>query len=163
MSLNRLFLTLGGAGKLPAPLGLLLTALPLGIFLLLALGAESLFTLAFALFIVGVFEVNRYEQSTGNHDAPEILLDDAVGLWIALLIGAHAPSLTPNFPYALPAAFLLSLAAFVLFERWRPSTIGWIGRNLKGGLGVMLDDLLAGFAAGALTLLIFKGIAIFWK
>ncbi|WP_456394231.1 phosphatidylglycerophosphatase A family protein [Nitratifractor sp.] len=161
MSLNRLFLTLGGAGKLPAPFGLLLVALPLGLLLLLGLGAESLFSLAFALFIVGIFEVNRYEQSTGVHDAPEILLDDAVGLWIALVIGAHAPGLVPDLPYALPAAFLLSLAAFVLFERWRPSTIGWIGRNLKGGLGVMLDDVLAGFAAGMLTLLIFKGIEIF--
>ncbi|RUM73584.1 MAG: phosphatidylglycerophosphatase A, partial [Sulfurovum sp.] len=47
---------------------------------------------------------------------------------------------------------------FRLFDIWKPSTIGWIDRELKGGFGVMLDDVLAGIAGGFLSTLILMGI-----
>jgi phosphatidylglycerophosphatase A len=43
---------------------------------------------------------------------------------------------------------ILAFAFFRLFDIWKPSIIGKIDRDVKGGLGVMGDDVLAGIAAG---------------
>jgi phosphatidylglycerophosphatase A len=158
---QKIFLEFFGTGRLPAPeLSATLAALLAGIPLLWYLGAETLFTLAFATFLVGIFEINKYENRGGPHDDPRIVIDEATGLWLTLSVTVHGLPLVPDLPFALPLAFGLSLASYLLFDLWKPSTIGWIQRNVKGGLGVMLDDVLAGFAAGMLNLLIFKGIAL---
>jgi phosphatidylglycerophosphatase A len=159
--MQKIFLEFFGAGRLPAPaLSASLLALLLGAPLLWYLVAEALFTLAFAAFLVGIFEINKFENRGGIHDDPRIVIDEAAGLWVALSVTVHGLPLVPDLPYALPAAFGLSLGSYLLFDLWKPSTIGWIQRSVKGGLGVMLDDILAGFAAGMLNLLIFKGIAL---
>jgi phosphatidylglycerophosphatase A len=159
--MQKLFLEFFGAGRLPSPaLGASLFALLPGILLLWFLGAEALFTLAFSTFLIGIFEINKFENRGGTHDDPHIVIDEVTGLWVALSVSVHGLALVPNLPYALPLAFGLSLASYLLFDLWKPSTIGWIQRHVKGGLGVMLDDVLAGFAAGMLNLLIFKGIAL---
>jgi len=158
MSLQTLFLTVGGAGKLPAPaVSTVLITLPAGALLLLSLGPETLFTLTFALFLIGIFEINKYEQRTGTHNDPRIVIDETVGLWTALVVTAHGVAYLSALPFALPLILLLTLLSFLMFDLWKPSTIGWIERNLKGGLGVMLDDVLAGFAAGLMNLLLLKG------
>ncbi|WP_292663734.1 phosphatidylglycerophosphatase A [Nitratifractor sp.] len=159
MKLSELFLNFFGAGKLPRPrIATILLAWGIGIALLLFLGPKSLFTLAFAFFLIGLFESNKLSDDPEKTE--KITLDAAVGVWVALSVTAYAPALTPTLPYAVPLALLGALGAFLLFDRWAPSTIGWIRRNLRGGLQVMLDDILAGFAAGLLVLLAFKGIAI---
>ena len=43
-------------------------------------------------------------------------------------------------------AFLL----FRLFDIWKPWPISWIDQNIQGGLGILLDDLIAGFFAGGI-------------
>jgi len=159
MSLQKIFLSVGGAGRLPYPgFSSTLITLPLGVALLLSVGAEALFSLTFALFLVGIFEINKYETRSGTHDDPSIVIDETVGLWLTLVLTVHGLVFVPNLPYALPLAIFLSWGSFLLFDNWKPSTIGWIERNVKGGLGVMLDDVLAGFAAGLFNLLIFKGL-----
>jgi len=161
MSLQKIFLSVGGAGRLPYPgFSSTLITLPLGVVLLFLVGAEALFTLTFALFLIGIFEINKFETRTGTHDDPSIVLDETVGLWLTLVITVHGLAFLSDRPYALPLAIFLSWGSFLLFDNWKPSTIGWIERNVKGGLGVMLDDVLAGFAAGMLNLLIFKGLTL---
>ncbi len=59
-----------------------------------------------------------------------------------------------GFNYAYELSLILSFLTFRLFDIWKPSTIGFIDRRVKGGLGVMGDDILAGFASGALTSII---------
>ncbi|HFC03529.1 MAG TPA: phosphatidylglycerophosphatase A [Nitratifractor salsuginis] len=158
MKLSELFLTFFGAGRLPAPrISTTVIAWALGLGWIYLLGAESLFTLAFALFIIGIFEVTKAENRGMEHNAPSIVIDEAVGVWVALCVGTTALAWLPDSPMNF---WLLSggtLGAYLLFILWSPSTIGWICRNLRGGLGVMLDDILAGFAAGLLVLLAAKG------
>ena len=62
------------------------------------------------------------------------------GLWLALL-----------FVPVTWWAGLLAFALFRLFDIAKPSLIGWLDRNTKGGLGVMADDLAAGLAAGLIV------------
>ena len=159
MTLQKLFLTFFGAGLSPVAPGTVgtLAALPVGLIVLHYLGMDTLFMLTLAITIVGIFEINKYEQQTGTHDKQEIVIDEAVGMWLSLMI-AYGTAATLTFPYAKILAIVLSFAAFRLFDIWKPSTIGWIDRELKGGLGVMLDDVLAGIAGGVLSALILLGI-----
>jgi phosphatidylglycerophosphatase A len=159
MTIQRAFLTFFGAGlspKAPGTVGTLV-ALPFGVALLYYLGMESLFMATLAITIIGIFEINKYEKATGDHDQSEIVIDEAAGIWITMMV-AYPTAMGLEFSYALPLAIALSFATFRLFDIWKPSTIGWIDRNAKGGLGVMGDDILAGFAAGFLTIVLLKAI-----
>jgi len=159
MTVQKLFLTLGGAGlspKAPGTVGTL-ASLPIGLAILYYLGMEALFMATLAITIIGIFEINKYEKATGMHDQQHIVIDEAAGMWLALMI-AHSSALTMTYPYVEILAILFSFAAFRLFDIWKPSTIGWIDRELKGGLGVMLDDVLAGVAGGLLSVLVLMGV-----
>jgi phosphatidylglycerophosphatase A len=65
---------------------------------------------------------------------------------------------TLSYPYLYEIAIVSSFATFRLFDIWKPSTIGTIDQKVKGGLGVMGDDILAGVAAGLLTILLLLGL-----
>jgi len=159
MTIQKLFLTFAGAGlspKAPGTVGTL-ASLPVGLFVLYALGLETLFMLTLAITIIGIFEVNKYEKTTGIHDQQHIVIDEAVGMWLSLMI-AYSTAITLEYAYAEYYAIFFSFAAFRLFDIWKPSTIGWIDRELKGGLGVMLDDVLAGIAGGLLSVVLLMSI-----
>ena len=159
MTLQKLFLTFFGTGLSPKAPGTVgsLAALLIGIVILHYLGMQTLFMLTTAITVVGIFEVSKYENNTGTHDQQQIVIDEVVGMWLSLMI-AYATAQSVHYPYAEILAIILSFAAFRLFDIWKPSTIGWIDRELKGGLGVMLDDVLAGIAGGMLSALVLMGI-----
>jgi len=159
MTIQRAFLTFFGAGLAPKAPGTVgtLAALPFGVALLYYMGMESLFMVTLAITIIGIFEINKYEKVTGEHDQSEIVIDEAAGIWITMLV-AYPTAMGAKFDYHIAVALLLSFATFRLFDIWKPSTIGWIDRNTKGGLGVMGDDILAGFAGGFLTIVLLKAI-----
>jgi phosphatidylglycerophosphatase A len=158
MKFSESFLSLFGVGKLPYPrISATVITWLAGLGIAYALGTQSLFTLAFALFVVGIFEITKAENRTGEHDPAWIVVDEAVGVWVALSISLSALRWLPADPLNLWLLSLGALGAYLLMTLWGPSTIGWIRRNLKAGLGVMLDDVLAGFAAGLLVLLAAKG------
>ncbi len=160
MTIQKLFLTFFGAGlspKAPGTVGTL-ASLPVGLLVLYCLGMEALFMLTFSITIVGIFEINKYEKATGIHDHQQIVIDEAAGMWISLMI-AYSTAITMTYPYAEIIAILLAFVTFRLFDIWKPSTIGWIDKELKGGMGVMLDDVLAGIAGGILSAMILMGIA----
>ena len=159
MTLQKLFLTFGGAGlspKAPGTVGTL-ASLPVGLAILYYFGMETLFMLTLSITIIGIFEVTKYEQNTGIHDQQHIVIDEAAGMWLSLMI-AYATAIQMPYAYAELIAIILSFATFRLFDIWKPSTIGWIDRELQGGLGVMLDDILAGIAGGLLTVVVLLGI-----
>lgn len=159
MTLQKLFLTFFGAGlspKAPGTVGTL-ASLPVGLAILYYIGMETLFMVTLAITIIGIFEINKYEHETGIHDHQQIVIDEAAGMWLSLMI-AHSTAITMNYPYVEILAIVFSFAAFRLFDIWKPSTIGWIDREIKGGLGVMMDDVLAGIAGGLLSTLVLMGI-----
>lgn len=82
------------------------------------------------------------QQRLGVCDHGGIVWDEIVGMWLALLW--------------LPFEVLSVLLAFVLFrllDILKPWPISWVDAQVSGGVGVVLDDVLAGGAAAALTLL----------
>lgn len=159
MNLNRLFITFFGSGLSPKAPGTTgsLAALIVGVILLHYLPMETFFMLTLAVTIIGIFEINKYEKATGTHDDKSIVIDEVAGMWITLMF-AVASAQTMSFEYAYEIAIVLSFGTFRLFDIWKPSLIGTIDRKVKGGLGVMGDDLLAGVAGGMLTVMILTGL-----
>jgi len=72
----------------------------------------------------------------GVHDHPGIVWDEFAGFLITMVA---APAGWPG----IAAGFAL----FRLFDVWKPWPIGWVDRKVHGGLGIMLDDVLAGLMA----------------
>jgi phosphatidylglycerophosphatase A len=166
LSVRKLFLTFLGTGLSPTYPGILamLVALMTGVATLYLMGAETLFMLALAVSLIGIFEINQHQRAqniktfdVSKKKDSEIVIDKAAGIWFSLLIAYTAvPSL--SFPYAQELVIVFSLTSFWLFDNWKPSTIGWIERNVMGGLGVIGSAVLAGFAGGFLTILLLMGI-----
>jgi len=159
MDLNRLFLTFFGLGLSPKAPGTVgsFGALLLAVILLKFIPMETFFMLTIAISIIGIFEINKYETKTKTHDDKSIVIDEVAGMWISLVFSVSV-AMELRFSYAYELSLVLSFLTFRLFDIWKPSTIGYIDRKVKGGLGVMGDDILAGFASGALTSLILVGI-----
>ncbi|QKF76266.1 phosphatidylglycerophosphatase A [Arcobacter defluvii] len=146
MNLRRFFLTVGFSGLSPKAPGTVgsFVSLILGLFLLQILHVSTLFLLSLLITVIAIKQIDAYEKESGIHDNSEIVIDELVGMWIALSIcGIN----NENLIYMAPLAFIF----FRLFDIWKPSIIGKIDRDVKGGLGVMGDDIVAGIAAGIAT------------
>ena len=143
-SLVSFIATGGGSGNLPVAPGTWgsLVALPLAAVLAI-LGGPWLLSLAILLaFVAGVWASGRYARAIGRGDPGSVVIDEIAGQWLAIL------------PVALDWRYYI--VAFVLF-RFTDITKPWPCRAAErapGGLGIMLDDIVAGFYAGVLTWLI---------
>lgn len=160
--MNWFFLTLGYSGLFPKAPGTMgsFVALLLGILMLMFFEVETLFLAAILVSIIAVREINKYEAKTGTHDDTRIVIDELAGMWFALSV-APAMSITmgemTNYENGFLIQALLSFALFRYFDIKKPSIIGRIDREVKGGVGVMGDDIIAGFAAGISSSLIWQG------
>jgi len=151
--MNWFFLTVGYSGlspKAPGTVGTLVS-LPLGVAILVYLDTTTLFLAALLISVVAVKVINVYEEQTGIHDNGQIVIDELVGMWFALSV-APAVGVIPGEILNLHNGFLiqvlLSFVFFRYFDITKPSIIGRIDREAPGGVGVMGDDIIAGFAAG---------------
>ncbi len=118
----------GTAGSLVAllPWWFLLRGLPLGWYLaVLAAG-----------FLLGVWACEVSDRRLGMHDQGALVWDEVIGMWITL-VAAPAPWWWMFVGFAL----------FRLFDIWKPWPVRWADRHVHGGLGVMLDDVVAGICA----------------
>lgn len=160
--MNRFFITLGYSGLAPYAPGTVgtLVSLPLGMLVLIYFDAYTLFLATLLISIVAIKEINKYEERTGSHDDKSIVIDELAGMWFALSV---APAITvsfsevTNFENGFLIQSILSFALFRYFDIAKPSIIGRIDREAKGGIGVMGDDIVAGFAAGISSAIIWQG------
>jgi phosphatidylglycerophosphatase A len=160
--MNKFFLTLGYSGLAPKAPGTVgtLVSLPLGMLILIYFDAYTLFLATSLISIIAIKQINKYEEQTGSHDDKSIVIDELAGMWFALSV-APAMSVGLSEVTAFENGFLVqSLLSFVLFRYFdivKPSIIGRIDREAKGGVGVMGDDIIAGFAAGITSAALWQG------
>jgi len=160
--MNWFFITLGYSGLAPKAPGTVgtLVSLPLGMLILIYFDAQTLFLASLLISIIAIKSINKYEESSGIHDDKRIVIDELAGMWFALSV-APAISVSMGEVTNLENGFLVqSILSFVLFRYFdikKPSIIGRIDRETKGGLGVMGDDIIAGFAAGISSSIIWQG------
>lgn len=160
--MNKFFITLGYSGLAPKAPGTVgtLVSLPLGMLILIYFDAYTLFLATSLISIIAIKQINKYEEQTGTHDDKSIVIDELAGMWFALSV-APAMSVGLSDVSVLENGFLIqSLLSFVLFRYFdiaKPSIIGRIDREAKGGIGVMGDDIIAGFAAGITSAALWQG------
>ncbi|MBT3989383.1 MAG: phosphatidylglycerophosphatase A [Rhodospirillaceae bacterium] len=130
-----------GAGLLPKAPGTWgsLAALPLAYAIAYWGSLEILSGATIIVFVVGVWASEVTSRAMGVTDPSEIVIDEVAGQWLTLLV--VPPDL---ILYAI--GFLL----FRLFDIWKPWPISWADQKIKGGMGIMLDDVIAGVYAGVL-------------
>ena len=117
-----------------------LAALPLGWLLYVSGGPLAVALATVAVFFAGWWASAVLARRGGDHDPGYIVIDEVAGQLVVLAV--------------IPADALLYGLAFGLFRLFdiaKPAFIGWADRRVEGGLGVMLDDLLAG-VCGALVM-----------
>ncbi|HKT27949.1 phosphatidylglycerophosphatase A [Dyella sp.] len=96
-------------------------------------------------FALGVWACDVAGRALGVDDHRSLVWDEFIGQWIALLPALLAPWW----------AVVLGFALFRLFDVWKPWPIRYLDKHLKGGFGVMVDDVIAGvFAAIVLKLVL---------
>lgn len=131
-------LGVGYSPVMPGTMGTL-AAVPLA-YMVMGQGAPALWLTTAAVTTVGTWAAGRYCALTGTHDNQRIVIDEVAGYLLTL-------SLVPRTAGNLALAFLL----FRLLDIAKPWPIRLIDRRVRGGFGVMADDLLAG-AVGAVVL-----------
>lgn len=96
----------------------------------------SYLLLVIALTVLGVFISDKVSLALGVHDHPGIVIDEIAGFLITMFL---AP---PGLAWVILGFFL-----FRLFDIWKPWLISLVDKRVSGGIGIMLDDVLAGIAA----------------
>lgn len=136
---------LGLAPKAPGTFGTL-AALP---FIFLTMG-QSLWlqlALAIAICLFGFWVCGQAAKDVGVHDHPAIVWDEVAGFYITMM------AVTINLQ-TLVVGFIL----FRFFDIVKPWPIKLLDKHVKGGFGIMVDDILAGvFSLICLQLIIYTG------
>lgn len=130
--------------KIPGTWGSIL-ALILWYVLLASLELWLVLSVCVVTFLLGWYASHRITSRNRLGDEPQIVVDEIVGMWIALV--------------AIPNTWWIAILAFLVFRFFdiaKPWPIAWVDRHIKGGLGVMLDDVLA----GAATWIIIHGLLL---
>ena len=126
-----------GSGLSPWAPGTAGTLLAVPLYLLVADWSLAFYTLfIFATALLGIWFCGAASRELGVHDHPGIVWDEFVGYWITL--------------WALPGSWTWMVAGFVVFRIFdiaKPWPISLLDRNVKGGFGIMIDDIVAGTLA----------------
>ncbi len=126
-----------GSGLAPKAPGTFGTLLAVPFYLLFAHLSLPIYSIVVLLaFIFGVYLCGKTADDLGVHDHPGIVWDEFVGFWITMI--------------AAPAGWLwivIGFALFRLFDIWKPWPIRVLDKKMETGLGIMLDDVLAGIYA----------------
>lgn len=130
-----------GAGASPKAPGTVGTLVAIPIYLSLSQLSLPLYLLVvFLVCVAGVYICDRCAKDLKVHDHSGIVWDEIAGYLITMIA----------IPNNIITVFL-GFALFRLFDIWKPWPISWLDKQVKGGLGIMLDDVIAGiFAWGIL-------------
>ncbi len=123
----------------------MLLGLPVLIF-----SANTLFLAAVLIGLIAIAQIDKEEEESKIHDSSYIVIDELVGMWLAMAISGLSL-----------AGVILSFIFFRFYDITKPSLIGKIDKEVKGGLGVVADDALAGVLAGLSVLLVINILGFF--
>lgn len=144
----------GLSPKAPGTVGSF-TALPCAWGILALTDASSpginMLIASFITFIIGWWTSSIYVRTTNSQDPGLIVIDEVAGIWLTISISII---LTGHENY------ILSFIFFRIFDILKPWPIRWFDRSIHGGLGIMLDDMVAG-ALAAIPIYILQSLMPF--
>ncbi|WP_372844549.1 phosphatidylglycerophosphatase A [Psychrobacter sp.] len=135
--------------------GALIVAIPL-----LSLGFIPFFIITLLSCLLGIWICDRTSNLMGGHDDPHIVWDEWAGMWLTLLPLSYMGIADGDFWQNITqmSSIIALLIAFILFRFFdiiKPPPIGWADKKVAGGLGIMLDDIIAGIMAAAVWIVIY--------
>ena len=135
--------------------GALIAAIPL-----LSLGFIAFFIITLLSCLLGIWICDRTSNLMGGHDDPHIVWDEWAGMWLTLLPLSYMGIADGDFWQNITqmSSIIALLIAFILFRFFdiiKPPPIGWADKKVAGGLGIMLDDIIAGIMAAAVWIVIY--------
>lgn len=138
--------------------GGLIIAIPL-----LSLGFVPFLIITILSCVIGSWICGRTSELMGGHDNPHIVWDEWAGMWLTLLPLSYMGIADGNFwqNIAQTSSIVAIIIAFILFRFFdiiKPPPIGWADKKVAGGLGIMLDDIIAGIMAAAVWIIIYTTI-----
>ncbi len=140
--------------------GGLIVAIPL-----MSLGFIPFLIITILSCVIGIWICGRSSELMNVHDDPHIVWDEWSGIWITLLPFSYLSTSTATFWQDITQSLsILSLAvAFILFRFFdiiKPPPIGWADEKVAGGLGIMLDDIIAGIMAAVVWIIFIVGVML---
>lgn len=103
------------------------------------------------VFVVGFFVSGSAEKLLDQADAGPIVIDEILGMFITLICA-------PDHP----AAWVLGFLLFRVFDIIKPFPCSWFDERIHGGIGIMMDDVIAGIYSLASLQLIWFGVTAIW-
>ena len=137
--------TLGGIGLVPIAPGTVGSVVAWLIFVYLShfISLINMIILTISFCILSIWICNQASKNLENKDHKSIVIDELVGMWIALLpVLFIANSQSERTVYALAA-----LIFFRLFDILKPFPISYFDKNYKNGFGIVIDDVISGLIA----------------
>ncbi len=153
MTLQEQLATAFGIGRVPhapgtaASLIAVLIAIPVVVFL----GWYGITALAIIATGAGIWISDAYGLQAGIADPQDCVIDEFAGQWIACAFAAAAP--LPETAGAFAVRLVLAFVLFRLFDIAKPWPVAK-AEQLRGGLGIMADDVVAGLIAGLVVYLV---------
>ena len=143
-----------GIGYFDVAPGTIMSAIAVPLAILIAIfggGGMGVLSASLIAFVIGVLACADHVRETKREDPSECVIDELAGQWLAcsfclLTFGGLLPPAHISLPL-----FALAFALFRLFDIWKPWPVSWADQQIKGGLGVMTDDMIAGLMAGVLV------------
>lgn len=147
MRLNTLFVTWFGSGLVPKAKGTAgtLAALPFAFVIQTQAGMIALCVATLLVFIAGCYASSAYMKNAGKHDPGEIVVDEVAGIWLVFCV-MPLMWMDPKTELIL-WLYGASFIAFRFFDIVKPWPVSLIDRKVKGGFGVMVDDIAAALLA----------------
>ena len=153
-----------GSGLLPKAPGTWgsLAAIPFAVIISVYTCPYALLSGIIALFFIGIWTSDKVEKSTKTKDPGFIVVDEVVGQWIALLPLPFLYNIIYPGSYHLYFAIISAFAfiTFRIFDIWKPWPANYADKNVHGGYGIMLDDVIAGMYALLVTSILTAGIVM---
>ena len=120
----------------------------LAYILLITVNLFTFYLILLFTILVGFWATKQYiEQNSEKSDPSEVVIDEVIGQWIAVLPIGFTLKITEFSGKELLLVWLWAFVSFRFFDVIKLGLVGWAD-NLGGALGVLLDDILAGIAAG---------------
>ena len=138
--------------------GGLVVAIPM-----LALGFWGFLAVTLVGALVGSYICGKTSDLMGVHDDPHIVWDEWVGMWVSLLpilwLHFYDDALLQGHQLSLLLLYFAAFVAFRFFDILKPFPIKWVDKNVSGGFGILIDDILAGLMAG-IVLIVFVSVLV---
>ena len=139
--------TLGAIGKLPFAPGTWGSLFACILFIFLSHFVSQIEILIIITIFFSIWICEKASSELIEKDHKSIVIDELAGMWLAVY-----PAIFYNTQDERVTFAILAFCFFRVFDIFKPFPISYVDKNVKGGLGIVLDDLIAGVFAGFISI-----------